>query len=465
MTSLLDKVLAKIDTMQEQSLDRLFDLLSIASISTDSAYDQECHRAASWLVTELQSLGFTASLEPTSGKPMVMAHWKPLHTCPVATVLFYGHYDVQPPDPLDLWEIPPFKPTIRTSREGRTQIVARGASDDKGQLMTFIEACRVWLESTGSLPIEVKILIEGEEENGSPTIIDFLKQHKEALTADIVLICDTIMWQPGIPAITTRLRGNMAEEIVVTAAKHDVHSGFYGGPTVNPIHILVRILADLHDDQGRIQLPGFYDHVTEITPEISQQWTTFNCEEDALLHSIGLSTSIGEQGYSLLEQLWTRPSCSVNGIYGGYQGQGTKTIIPCQAGAKLSFRLVPDQDPPTIRNSLHHFIKRRIPDDCTVHFQSHSLSPGVIIDTTHHAFRKAQTALFDEFNTEAIFIGCGATIPIVGAFKRLLNMESLLIGFALPDDCMHAPNEKYDQESFHHGIRCWSRILHALSNP
>ena len=279
MTSPLDTVLAKIDTMQKQSLVRLFDLLSIASISTDSAYEQDCHRAATWLVSELHSLGFTASLEPTSGKPMVMAHWKPPNASSLATVLFYGHYDVQPPDPLDRWETPPFKPTLKTAMDGRTQIVARGASDDKGQLMTFIEACRVWLESTGSLPLEVKILIEGEEETGSPTIIDFLKQHKDELTADIVLICDTIMWQSGVPAITTMLRGNMTEEIIVTAANHDVHSGFYGGPTVNPIHILVRVLADLHDDRGRIQLAGFYDHVTEITPEIAQQWAKFDCDD------------------------------------------------------------------------------------------------------------------------------------------------------------------------------------------
>jgi acetylornithine deacetylase/succinyl-diaminopimelate desuccinylase-like protein len=333
----LDKVLADIDSDLDGSLARLFDLLRIKSISTDPAFKDDCARAAHWLVAQLSGMGFDASARETAGHPMVVAHAK-AERADAPHVLFYGHYDVQPVDPLNLWRSDPFAPHM-VEEHGDKRIVARGAADDKGQLMTFVEACRAFMNN-GGLPCHVTILFEGEEECGSSSLPAFLAANKEELRADVVLVCDTNMWNKNTPAITTMLRGLVLEEVVIAAASRDLHSGLFGGAAINPIRVLTRILADLHDDKGTVTLPGFYEGVQELPADVAAQWHALDFSESAFLGDVGLSVPAGEKGRSVLEQVWSRPTCDVNGIIGGYTGEGTKTVLPARASAKVSFRLV-----------------------------------------------------------------------------------------------------------------------------
>jgi len=315
-----DRVLAFIDANLEQSLERLFALLRIPSISTDAAFAGECRRAAEWLAAELSTLGFDASVRPTTGRPMVVAH-SDAARAQGPRVLFYGHYDVQPPDPLQQWNSPPFEPRL-VETDGRKRIVARGAADDKGQLMTFMEACRAFIAAEGKLPLPVTILFEGEEETGSPSLKPFLDANKDELKADVALVCDTDMWDAGTPAVTTMLRGLVLEEVIVQGTSHDLHSGLFGGPAINAIHVLARVLAEIHGTDGRVAIPGFYDGVDELDPEIRMQWTNLGFDERRFLDDIGQTKPAGEQGRSLLELMWARPTCDVNGIVGGYTGEG-----------------------------------------------------------------------------------------------------------------------------------------------
>ncbi|MFM2389842.1 MAG: hypothetical protein RLZZ437_1397, partial [Pseudomonadota bacterium] len=339
----LDATLARIDADLPAALDRLLDLLRIPSISTDPAYQADCARAADWLVTDLQSLGFAASSRPTPGHPMVVAHAD--GTGP--HLLFYGHYDVQPVDPLNLWHRDPFDPAIEETPKGPV-IRARGAADDKGQLMTFLEACRAWRAVHGTLPCKLTIFLEGEEESGSPSLIPFMQQNADELRADIALICDTGMFDARTPAITTMLRGLTKSEFTLHAANRDLHSGMYGGLARNPIHVLTRILANLHDDAGRVQVPGFYDDVAELPDTLRQQWQGLPFDHAAFLGDVGLSVPAGEADRTPLEMVWSRPTAEVNGIWGGYTGAGFKTVLPAEANAKVSFRLVSEQDPARI---------------------------------------------------------------------------------------------------------------------
>jgi acetylornithine deacetylase/succinyl-diaminopimelate desuccinylase-like protein len=340
----IDGVLAAIDQNLDKSLERLFELLRIPSVSTDPAFAGECEKAAQWLAAELRALDFDAAVRPTAGRPMVVAHSRGETTTEKPRVLFYGHYDVQPPDPLDLWETSPFEPHIKEVG-GRKQIAARGSADDKGQLMTFIEACRGFRAVDGKLPLPVTILFEGEEETGSPSLKPFLDANRHELKADVALVCDTDMWDAETPAITTMLRGLVLEEVVIKGASHDLHSGLFGGPAINPIRVLARVLADIHDKDNLVAIPGFYDGVGEIDPEIRAQWMGLKFDEGRFLGDIGLKIPAGEKGRHVLEQMWSRPTCDMNGIIGGYTGEGSKTVIPARASAKVSFRLVGDQDP------------------------------------------------------------------------------------------------------------------------
>lgn len=377
-------------------------------------------------------------------------------------VLFYGHYDVQPPVPLEQWNTPPFEPQIVTTADGRKQMVGRGTADDKGQLMTFIEAVRAWMKIQGKLPVNVTILLEGEEETGSPNLLPFLKENAEELKADVALVCDTNMWDADTPAISTRLRGLVMDEVTITGPAIDLHSGYYGGPSRNPIRVLTRILAGLHDDQGRVTLPGFYDDVPELPASVLEQWKALNVTPEAFLGEIGLSVPAGEQGRTILEQVWSRPTCDVNGIWGGYTGKGSKTVIPSTASAKVSFRLVGKQDPLKIRESFRAYVQANLPADCKAEFIGYGASPAIEIPTDNPMLEKAADCLEQEFGKAPVMMGCGGSIPIVGAFRNLLGMDSLLIGFGLADDRIHSPNEKYNVSSFHHGIRSWARIIGAL---
>ncbi|MBR0683572.1 M20/M25/M40 family metallo-hydrolase [Roseomonas eburnea] len=456
----LDAVLARIDANADAALERLFALLRIRSISTDPAFAAECRACAEWHAADLASIGFEASARPTPGHPIVVAHDRGAKG---PSALFYGHYDVQPVDPLELWDHDPFEPRIETRPDGSKVIRARGASDDKGQVMTFIEACRAWKEVAGALPIPVTVLLEGEEESGGANLPPFLRQNAAELKSDIGLICDTNMWDPATPAIQTMLRGLCGEEIIITAADRDLHSGFYGSAAANPNHILARIIADLRDADGRITLPGFYDGVPELPDALRKQWDSLNFDAGAFLGAVGLSVPAGEKGRSVLEMTWSRPTCEVNGMGGGYQGAGFKTVIPSVASAKISFRLVFDQDPHSIRAAFRDFVRARIPADCKVEFLEHGSGSAIRFPIEDAAFAKARDALTAEWGKPAVFIGGGGSIPVTAELKKALGMDVILAGFALEDDRIHSPNEKYDLHSFRKGMRSWARILHALA--
>lgn len=454
----ISKVLNQIDNDLPDSLERLFELLRIQSISTDPAYKDECQKAADWLVSDLNSIGFNASKRETPGHPMVIGHSEGAGP----HIMFYGHYDVQPADPLELWSNPPFEPIIEDTKKGKV-IRARGASDDKGQLMTFVEACRAWQKVNGQLPVKVSILFEGEEESGSPSLVPFMKTNASELTADIALICDTGLYGEETPAIITMLRGIVKIELQITGPSRDLHSGMYGGISINPIRVLNKILAGLHDDKGKITLPKFYEGVSELPEEIATQWENLSFDHSHFLKEVGLSEPAGELDRSPLEMIWSRPTCDVNGISGGYEGDGFKTVLPSKASAKISFRLVGDQNPIKIIESLKAYVQENLPQDCSVHYIEETPSKATHMSTDNAAFEKARQALSLEWPKDATFVGCGGSIPIAGHFKDILDTDAMLIGFGKDDDQIHSPNEKYDLSSFHRGIRSWARILDKLS--
>ncbi len=458
----LSPVLDRADQNLPSSLDNLFELLRIKSISTDPDYKAECRKAAEWLTCYLNSLGFKASVRDTPGHPMVVAHHD-AGSADAPHVLFYGHYDVQPVDPIELWESDPFAPSIKDMGNDRKVLTGRGTSDDKGQLMTFVEAVRAYKETRGTLPVRITILFEGEEESGSPSLKPFLEANAAELKADFALVCDTGMWDGDTPAISAGLRGLVGEEIVITAADRDLHSGLFGGAAANPIHILTDVLAGLHDEAARVTLPGFYDGVEETPANIRASWETLGMTAEKFLGEVGLSVPSGEKGRSVMELTWARPTAEVNGIWGGYTGAGFKTVIAAKASAKVSFRLVGQQNPAAIRESFRAYVRSKIPADCSVEFHEHGGSPAIQLSYDSPALTKAKTALSDEWPKPAIVIGMGGSIPIVGDFQKMLGMESLLIGFGLSDDRIHSPNEKYELRSYHKGIRSWVRVLDALA--
>ena len=457
----LDAVLARIDQDLDAATDRLMELLRIPSISTDPAFKADCDRAADWLVEDLKALGFDATKRVTPGHPMVVAHANADADGP--HVLFYGHYDVQPVDPLNLWHTPPFEPAIEDTAKGKV-IRGRGSSDDKGQLMTFVEACRAWKAVHGSLPGKITLFFEGEEESGSPSLVPFMEEHATELTADIALICDTSMVAPGVPSIPTQLRGMLKDEFTLTGPRIDLHSGHYGGPGLNPLRELARIVDSFYDpDTGAVAVEGFYEGVHEVPEDILRQWNMSGFDEADYLAEAGYSVSHYEQGYSCLEKQWARPTLEVNGLWGGYQGAGTKTVIPSKAHCKITCRLVGDMDPDALRVKIRKHVADRLGPDLTVEWnQELEGSPAPVMNVNRPEFEKARQALSDEWGREAVFIGMGGSIPIAGFFKDVLGMDALLTGFANDDDAIHSPNEKYDLESFHKGIRSWARILDAL---
>ena len=454
----LDAVLSRIDADLDPSLERLFDLLRIPSISTDPEYKADCDRAAEWLVKDLNAMGIAAERRETPGHPMVVAHVDG----DGPHLLFYGHYDVQPVDPLELWHRDPFDPAIEEV-DGQKVIRARGASDDKGQLMTFVEACRAYMAEHGKLPCKVTFFFEGEEESGSPSLVPFMKENAAELTADVALICDTTMAAPGLPSIATQLRGMLKEEFTLKGPRMDLHSGLYGGPALNPLREISKIIASFHDETGRVAVDGFYEGVPELSDELRRQWADAGFDETTFLGRIGMSRAHGEEAFSAMEQVWARPTLEVNGMWGGYTGAGTKTVIPAEAHCKLTCRLVGDQDPAQVREALRAHIEARLPVDTEVVWHgSLDGAPASVMDTSRPEFELARGALSDEWSREAVFAGMGGSIPIAGYFKTILGMEPMLIGFAKDDDAIHSPNEKYDVESFHKGIRSWARILDAL---
>jgi acetylornithine deacetylase/succinyl-diaminopimelate desuccinylase-like protein len=457
----LPTILSRLDADLEASLTRLSSWLEIPSIGTDPAYDADTRRAAQWLRDDLETLGFEAALRETPGQPVVVAH-RPKPGAP--HVLFYGHYDVQPVDPLNLWETDPFKPVVKEIELGRRVITGRGACDDKGQVMTFVEAMRATLAETGDLPVGITIMVEGEEESGSANLPAFVRDNAAELKADVALVCDTGMWDRETPSITSSLRGMVYQEVTITCADRDLHSGLFGGAAANPLHVLAKIVASLHDETGRITIPGFYEGVEEPTNQQKADWADLGLTEAEFLGQVGLKHSVGEKGRMLIEQIQSRPTCDVNGLWGGYTGEGTKTVIAGQASAKISFRLVGKQDPAKVAAAFQQFVTERLPADCTAKFIAHGASPAIAVPVDAPALVKARAALADEWGGRVVTIGTGGSIPVGGDFKRTLGLDTLFVGFGLDDDRVHSPNEKYDLSSFHKGQRSWARILQALAS-
>jgi acetylornithine deacetylase/succinyl-diaminopimelate desuccinylase-like protein len=460
--STLDAVLNRIDQDIDASTERLFALLRIASVSTDPAYKEQCRAAAEHVAADLTSIGFDAGLRATEGHPVVVGKSNGGNG---PRVLFYGHYDVQPVDPLDQWKTPPFEPRIETLPGGRKIIVARGACDDKGQAMTFIEACRAYKAVTGKLPLPITTMIEGEEECGSQHLFKFVRDHADEFKLDLALVCDTAMWNAETPAVTTSLRGLVYEEVKIACADRDLHSGLFGGAAQNPLRLLAQILGDLWDEDGGVTIPGFYDSVQELPPDIRADLTALKLTEADFLGQVGLKFSAGEKGRLVLEQITARPTAEINGIVGGYTGEGAKTVIPGEASAKVSFRLVGEQDPEKIRDGFRAFVRERLPADCKASFANFGLAPALQLSFDNPALTKARAVLAEEWGRKAVAVGAGGSIPIVADFKHVLGMDSLLVGFALDDDRVHSPNEKFEIRCFTNGIRSHARLLAELAGP
>ncbi len=460
--SAIEQVLAKIESSFEDQKDRWLAWLRIPSISAQPPHAGDCRAAAEWACAELKELGFEAGVRETAGHPVVVAHHPGPGGSDVPHLLYYGHYDVQPPDPLDLWTSPPFEPVITDGPNG-PRVYARGAVDDKGQVSMWLGAFRAWHATTGTMPVRISVLIEGEEEVGSLNLEPFIAENAEELRADIAVISDTGMWDIDTPAITTSLRGLVYTEVTLKAAVRDLHSGMFGGSALNPINALTKALGQLKDDAGVIQVPGFYAGVQDISSRQSNQWASLGFDEAKFLGNIGLSVPAGEAGRSALERLWARPTADINGIWGGYMGTGSKTVIASEASAKVSFRLVPGQDPEAVVEGFKAFMRARVPADATLIFEVFGQGPGLEVPLEGPVVRAAQSALEDEYGKPPILMGCGGSIPVVETLRRILGLDSLLIGFGLNDDQVHSPNEKFDVRCFHQGMRSHARLLGKLA--
>lgn len=456
---MLDAVLRQLETDADRALGRLKALLAIPSVSTDPAYQPHIARAAEWLVRQLRELGLDAHIHSTPGHPVVIGR-TPGDAAPAGAprVLFYGHYDVQPPDPVDKWESPPFEPTVRDGA-----LHARGASDDKGQVCCFLEALRAWRAAHGGPPCHVTVMLEGEEECGSANLAPFMQAKADLLRADVAVICDTTMWDDTTVAITYGLRGLLYYDIQLHGPSRDLHSGVFGGAVANPANVLARVLGELMDDNHRVTVPGFYDDVLPVTDDEKARWSALGFDEAAYLRKVGIDQPHGEAGYSALERRWARPSCDVNGLYGGYSGEGAKTIIPSFAGAKVSFRLAANQDPAKIERAFEAWLHSRDTEGCRWKLTPHGQASPVIVPTDSAYIAAAQRAAAATSGKPPVLVREGGTIPVVADLKQVLGIDSLLIGFGRNDDRIHAPNEKFNLANFTLGCRTAAALLGELA--
>lgn len=443
--------------MRASHLEDFYTFLRFPSVSTDDDYSEKLNECAHWLVEKLNGVGLEAQLVPTPGHPVVWARNK--HQKGRRTVLIYGHYDVQPPDPLDLWESPPFEPVLKNG-----YVFARGATDNKGQILSHILGVQETIEQQSDLPVNLHFVIEGEEEIGSGNLGNFLHKNREALGCDVVLVSDTGMVAKGVPTLSYGLRGVVALELKVTGPKIDLHSGVFGGAVANPATVLARLLATLHDDKGHIAIPGFYDQVAPLQDWEREAWRKLPIDIDAeVLKETGAPALFGEEGFSTTERIWARPTAEINGIGGGYQGQGTKTVIPSYAMAKLTFRLVPNQQGDEIVDLAKKHLQKHMPKGATLEMTSGHSGPWYLTDPNAQFGKAAQHALNKAFNRDVALIREGGSIPIVSEFRNILGVETLLLGLALPDCRAHSPNENFPLENLDAGIRMNKAVLQELA--
>lgn len=442
---------------QDRHLAELFELLRIPSVSTHQAAEPAMRACASWVRAKMEAAGLNATVEETAGWPVVFG--ERLVDPSLPTVLIYGHYDVQPPDPLNLWTTPPFEPTIRDGN-----IYARGATDDKGQMYCYIKALEILSEEPELLDrLNIKVLIEGEEEVGSANLRPYLESNRERLACDIILISDSSMQGPGEPAIMVGLRGLAYLEVTVQGPSYDLHSGLYGGAVPNPIHGLSQMIASLHDAQGRVNIPGFYDDVLDLTEEEREVQRRLSPRIVDFRAEVGIALDTGEQGYAIVERTTSRPTLDCNGIWGGYIEEGAKTVLPALAHAKVSCRLVPNQDPDKMAKLVGEHLESIAPPGFKVSYALHHGGRPYLADPKSKAVQAVKNALTDVWNHEAVLIRGGGSIPIVADFKDVLGADSVLMGLGLQDDRLHSPDEKFAVENYFQGIRACAEALTRLA--
>lgn len=442
---------------REAHLNELKEFLRIPSISSLSEHKEDIQEAAKWLVKAFEKLNLeNISITQTAGHPVVYADW--LHAEGKPTILFYGHYDVQPVDPLHLWESEPFNPTIRDNK-----LFARGASDDKGQVFMHLKMIEALFATTGTLPVNVKFIYEGEEEIGSPNLPAFVEEHKEKLAADLIVISDTGLYGPGKPAVCYGLRGLTGLQIDVSGAKGDLHSGLYGGGVQNAIHALAEILASFRDEHGTIQVEGFYDKVLPLTVEEREAYKALGFNEEDVKEEVGVKELFGEAGYSYLEQTWARPTLEVNGVFGGFSGEGIKTVLPAEAGAKITCRLVPNQEPEEIVALLRAHIEKHKPTGVEVTISEFDKGRPYLTPFDHPLIQAAGRSYEKVYNVPTAYTRGGGSIPIVAAFDEILKLPIVLMGFGLSSENFHAPNEHFHLENFDKGLRVLGDYLYEVS--
>jgi acetylornithine deacetylase/succinyl-diaminopimelate desuccinylase-like protein len=440
----------------ERFENELCELLRIPSVSADTARRDDMLRAAQWLADQLSRLGFSSEIVSTAGHPLVYAESPPVAGAP--TALVYGHYDVQPADPLSLWVTPPFEPS---RREGN--LYARGATDDKGQIFSHLKSAEAWIEVQGRLPINLKFLIEGEEEVGSENLEAYIAANAQRLACYCVVISDGAQFAPDMPAITYGLRGIAYYELRLTGPDRDLHSGSFGGSVTNPANALAQILAGLVDEHGKVRIPGFYDDVVALTPPERQQFSELPFDEKEYFAEIKVTGAVGEEGYSTLERRWARPTYDINGLWGGYQGEGAKTVLPTTAGAKFSFRLVPQQDPAKITEGLRRRLAELCPPGIKMELIDHHGSPAIVVPLESRYVEAAARAIEHAFGRPPVYTREGGSIPIVATFHDSLGADTLLLGWGQNDDNAHSPNEKFCLADFHRGIRASAKLWEELA--
>lgn len=440
----------------QRNVEQLKDFLRIASVSADSAFADEMDKAAGFVRDQMVDAGMEVEVVETEGFPIV--YGSRIASADAPTVLIYGHYDVQPPDPLDDWETPAFDPQ---ERDGC--LYARGATDNKGQLFTHIKSVEAWSKSAGGVPVNVKMIIEGEEEVGSENLDRFLRDWSDQLAADVAVISDTSQYGPGMPAITYGLRGVLACEVTLHGPKQDLHSGVFGGSVANPVNALAKLLGSLIDDDGVVQIPGFYDDVIPLTEEERQQFANLPFDEASYLAALGVSAPFGEAGYTTIERRWARPTCDINGIYGGYRGEGPKTIVPSSATAKITCRLVPNQNAQRLTQALRRYLHENCPPGLEVEFTDQHGCEAIVVDTNSPYVAAAKKAIDDAFGVSPVLIREGGSIPVVASFKQILGIDTLLLGWGQNSDNLHSPNEHFSLQDFQRGTRASAHLWQYLT--